>query len=286
MDVHERVVAPADWCAEAAALATAGATMLDFLTAVDEPADGEIELVLHLVDVDRRARHLLRTRVPREQPHVDSLVDVHRGAAWHEREVHELFGVIFDGNPDLRPLLTDGSADRPLLRTTALPRRVATPWPGSVDPADRPAAAPGCARCREGRGAATFAAATARHPGGVASQRSAVRGRGAHLVTGHARIALIADNCTSCMLCVRECPTWCITLQAHQETVGDPAARRPRTVNVLDDFAIDWGLCMYCGICVEVCPFEALEWRGESVPATSDPLGLHHGIPELRPDRP
>ena len=117
--------------------------MLDFLTAVDEPADGEIELVLHLVDVDQRARHLLRTRVPREQPHVDSLVDVHRGAAWHEREVHELFGVIFDGNPDMRPLLTDGSADPPLLRTTPLPRRVVTPWPGSVDPADRPAARPG-----------------------------------------------------------------------------------------------------------------------------------------------
>ena len=79
----------------------------------------------------------------------------------------------------------------------------------------------------------------------------------------HGSIALIEDRCTSCMICARECPTWCITLSAHQEAVGDPAARRPRTVNVLDAFTIDWGLCMYCGICVEVCPFEALYWSPE-----------------------
>ena len=35
---------------------------------------------------------------------------------------------------------------------------------------------------------------------------------------------------------------------------------RVRTENVLDRFAIDWSLCMYCGICVEECPFDALAW--------------------------
>jgi NADH-quinone oxidoreductase subunit I len=74
-------------------------------------------------------------------------------------------------------------------------------------------------------------------------------------------IALLPDACTSCMLCVRQCPTWCITLDSHLELVGEPGARRPRSVSVLDRFAIDFGLCMYCGICIDVCPFDALEWR-------------------------
>ena len=41
------------------------------------------------------------------------------------------------------------------------------------------------------------------------------------------------------------------------------AGGNPRQVNKLDRFDIDYGLCMYCGICVEVCPFEALFWSPE-----------------------
>lgn len=73
-------------------------------------------------------------------------------------------------------------------------------------------------------------------------------------------IALMEENCTSCMLCARECPDWCIYIDAHKETVPQPGGARPRQRNVLDRFAIDYALCMYCGICIDVCPFDALYW--------------------------
>jgi len=74
-------------------------------------------------------------------------------------------------------------------------------------------------------------------------------------------IAFKEENCTVCMLCSRECPDWCIYIESHKDTVPPktPGARA-RTRNVLDRFAIDFALCMYCGICVEVCPFDALFW--------------------------
>jgi NADH-quinone oxidoreductase subunit I len=76
-------------------------------------------------------------------------------------------------------------------------------------------------------------------------------------------IALVEENCTVCMLCARECPDWCIYIDSHKETVAPKEGGRARTRNLLDRFAIDFALCMYCGICVEVCPFDALYWSPE-----------------------
>ena len=77
-------------------------------------------------------------------------------------------------------------------------------------------------------------------------------------------IALIEENCTSCMLCARECPDWCIYIDSHKETIpATTPGGRERQRNVLDRFAIDFSLCMYCGICIEVCPFDALHWSPE-----------------------
>ena len=72
-------------------------------------------------------------------------------------------------------------------------------------------------------------------------------------------IALMEENCTVCMLCARECPAWCIYIDSHKETVP-PATEggRERSRNMLDRFAIDFSLCMYCSICIEACPFDAL----------------------------
>lgn len=97
----------------------------------------------------------------------------------------------------------------------------------------------------------------------------------------HGVIALTASACTSCMICVRECPAWCIELESHEEEVTEPGARRPRTVSVLDAFTIDYGLCMYCGICVDLCPFDALAWQSDFDYASASLSGLIQGINEL-----
>ena len=80
-------------------------------------------------------------------------------------------------------------------------------------------------------------------------------------------IGLLEENCTVCMLCARECPDWCLHIEGHTETAPPvQPGGRPRTRNVLDRFAIDFSLCFYCGICVEVCPFDALFWAPDAVP--------------------
>ena len=107
-------------------------------------------------------------------------------------------------------------------------------------------------------------------------------------------IALVPELCTSCMICARECPDWCIYIDSHTETLppahpetlppAHPETLRPaptsrgreRTRAVLDRFAIDFGLCMYCGICVEVCPFDALHWSAEHTYPGSDLRDLLH----------
>jgi len=90
-------------------------------------------------------------------------------------------------------------------------------------------------------------------------------------------IALYEENCTACMLCSRECPDWCIYIEAHKYLA--PPRReggKPRQKNELDRFDIDFSLCMYCGICVEVCPFDALFWSPDYEYSESNIAKLLH----------
>jgi NADH-quinone oxidoreductase subunit I len=132
-------------------------------------------------------------------------------------------------------------------------------------------------------------------------------------------IGLLEENCTVCMLCARECPDWCIYIDSHKEpvpsvhepSVHEPSAREPgvpeatahqasaqqagaqpaggpagrgrqRVRNVLDRFAIDFSLCMYCGICIEVCPYDALFWAPDFSYAEPDLHDLTHERGRLR----
>lgn len=77
-------------------------------------------------------------------------------------------------------------------------------------------------------------------------------------------IALDQEACTVCMLCARNCPDWCIYIEGHKyEMQPDKPGGRVKVRSTLDRFDIDYALCMYCGICVEVCPFDALFWSPE-----------------------
>lgn len=90
-------------------------------------------------------------------------------------------------------------------------------------------------------------------------------------------IGLLEENCTVCMLCARECPDWCIYIDSHKEVVpAQEEGARDRVRNVLDRFAIDFSLCMYCGICIEACPFDALFWSPEFEYAEFDLRDLVH----------
>lgn len=93
----------------------------------------------------------------------------------------------------------------------------------------------------------------------------------------HGVIALLEQDCTSCMLCARECPDWCIHIDSHTET--EPATTpggRDRSRHVLDRFVIDFATCLWCGICVDVCPFDALFWSPAPVAPELDVRSLLH----------
>ncbi|HET7901546.1 MAG TPA: NADH-quinone oxidoreductase subunit C [Candidatus Nanopelagicales bacterium] len=129
-------VAPARWADAARAARDAGATYFDMLAAYDLEADG-FAVVAHLSRPDAADHLLLRTRVDRDAPQVPTLVEVYAGAAWHEREAHEMLGVSFAGHEPLAPLLLDPSAPAtPLRKDVLLVARPSTPWPGDKDPAD------------------------------------------------------------------------------------------------------------------------------------------------------
>ena len=65
---------------------------------------------------------------------VQSIVDVFAGADWHEREAHEMFGIVFDGHPNLAHIyLPTEFEGHPLRKDFPLLARAVKPWPGVVD---------------------------------------------------------------------------------------------------------------------------------------------------------
>jgi NADH-quinone oxidoreductase subunit C len=78
--------------------------------------------------------------LPKDDAVIDSIVSLFGGAAWHEREAAEMFGIDFTGNPNLTHLyLPDAFEGNPLKKSYRLLARDVKPWPGTVDVEDMPA---------------------------------------------------------------------------------------------------------------------------------------------------
>ena len=79
---------------------------IDDVTAVDwHPAEPRFEVVYHLHSLPRNQRLRLKCRVSGPQPEIDSVTPVWRGANWYEREVYDMFGIVFRNHPDLTRIL-------------------------------------------------------------------------------------------------------------------------------------------------------------------------------------
>jgi NADH-quinone oxidoreductase subunit C len=132
-------VSPGEWRRVAELLRHSSALscdFFDFISGVDE-SDRGLGLVLHVYSTAYLHHVQLRTVVPRDDARVPTVSDLWWGANWHERETAELFGITFDGHPNLAKLLLPEEFEgHPLRKEFALLAREAKVWPGAKEPGE------------------------------------------------------------------------------------------------------------------------------------------------------
>jgi NADH-quinone oxidoreductase subunit C len=111
---------------------------LDFVSAVDRGDDG-FDVVVQLWSTTRRHQVRLKVAAGKDEPRVPTISDVYPAANWHERETWELFGIEFEGHPQLvKLLLPEQFEGYPLRKDFALTTRMAKPWPGEETTGEGP----------------------------------------------------------------------------------------------------------------------------------------------------
>jgi NADH-quinone oxidoreductase subunit C len=138
-----RKVTADGWLAEVQAAAEEGYGCFDWLGCVDEIGRRDtLRVVLSLRDLDRPAEPelLLEVELPRDAAELDSIRGIFAGAAWHEREVAELFGVRFAGGEGRRLLLGPSFEGVPMRKDAVLGARTGLSWPGAKEPGETDAA--------------------------------------------------------------------------------------------------------------------------------------------------
>ena len=120
------VVPPTQWVAVAKfAKETLGCAYFSFLSAVDWKEEG-LEVIAWVDNLDARFSVLMKSRLGAGVSECESISSVYRGANWMEREAFDMFGIRFEGHPDLRRILLDPDwVGHPLLKSYA----VDTPHP-------------------------------------------------------------------------------------------------------------------------------------------------------------
>ena len=131
----------------------AGLDFFNFLSAIDwtkETSLGEgvedpdsveehFEVLCMLSTLDDARRVTVSVDVPKDDASLPTLSEVFAGAIWHEREAAEMFGIDFEGHPNLSNLyLPDAFEGHPLRKDYPLLSREVKPWPGKVDVEDMP----------------------------------------------------------------------------------------------------------------------------------------------------
>jgi NADH-quinone oxidoreductase subunit C len=127
-----------EWLAAVESLKANGFDYFDWLGCVDEIGRQDclrVVLVVRNVVQDAEPR-MLSCSLPRSAPRLDTVSGAFAGAAWHEREVAELFGVEFIGGDHRRLLLGPEFEGTPLRKDEVLAARTGMAWPGAKEPGE------------------------------------------------------------------------------------------------------------------------------------------------------
>ena len=128
MENEIREIAAADLVAQISNLKSSGFEQLANLTAVDRLTDGKIDMVYHLFAPTLHKMLTIKVPLDRTDPVIASLSGLWQGADWLEREVFDLFGVVFTDHPDLRRIMMwDGYDGYPLRKDFTSPEIVKLP---------------------------------------------------------------------------------------------------------------------------------------------------------------
>ena len=96
--------------------------------------DTRMQVFARVVNVERKFGVTVKADVDDTAPSIASWAQVYAGANWHERECHEMFGIGFEGHPDLRNMyLPSDFEGHPLRKDFPLLARMVRPWPGIAD---------------------------------------------------------------------------------------------------------------------------------------------------------